>query len=153
MGKFTNLTLVLTIVFVLAVLSSCKKEEEKAVYIAKVDKKLFLAGQTSKNWQINKFISGGRDKTNTIPLCEVDDLKTFFVDTRYHENPNEFLCDTINDQLEIGRWSFSNNEQMLNLTINNETTTAEIQALTATSLVLKTYSQGVSEEYYYIPRD
>jgi hypothetical protein len=153
MKKVTRLSFVLSIVCVLSTLSACKKEEEKAVYIPKVDKKLFLAGQTSKNWQINKFISGGRDKTNTIPLCEIDDLKTFFVDTRYHENPNEFLCDTINDQLEIGLWNFSNNETVLNFTINNESSSKQINTLTASSLVLIIYTDGIKEETYYVPRD
>jgi hypothetical protein len=61
------------------------------------------------------------DITNTIPMCELDNIYYFFKGGKYIKDESDTKCQINDAQTTTGNWSFNNSNTGFNINLNNNT--------------------------------
>ncbi|MFT6844204.1 MAG: hypothetical protein ACJAUV_000378 [Flavobacteriales bacterium] len=150
MNRIFKSTLVMGVLSVFALTSSCKKDDNTSSGPSNSNT-ILLAGTYSKTWKVDKTFVNGADLTQFTDTCVNDDRITFYVDKRAINDGGELKCDSTETRVETATWSFSNNETELILAFENEMDTTKIKALTESSLQIIQSNDSLTMEVHFIP--
>ncbi len=113
--------------------SSCKKDKDNPTPStpAPQTKTQIL---TSHSWIAKSMVSNNVDFYPFMPACEKDNFLTFKANGTSTYDEGALKCDPSDPQVENGTWKFIANETKI---IIDNSDTAEVQTLTAETLVIK----------------
>jgi TusA-related sulfurtransferase len=141
-----NLLSILPFAFLL--LCACGEEKEEDPRPAKT------ALITGKNWNITHLSATKNGvnypgfNQNNLSACNLDDLLIFYPDLTYVNDEGPTKCNAAAPQIQQkGTWELLNNGTQIEVKLNNQTETQDIEKLTATELTL-TRSETRSDGNY-----
>jgi hypothetical protein len=155
MKKVFKSALLMSAIGIIALATSCTKEETTPTPTPAVTKTTLLAGTSSKSWKFDKFFIAGVDQT--IDTCDLDDFMSFYTTGVFIGDEGLIKCDSTSAQIETGTWNFTDSETKLNLMTGSDTVPdiATILGLTATNLniTISLDTNGTMGEFRYIPKN
>lgn len=129
---------------VMLMVTSCKKDDPVKT------PKDYLTGRDC--WKLVKFET--KDSTGAFvdasalfigtEACDIDDCNKFSADGKYEQNEGATKCDPSDTQVyTTGTWTLSSDSKKLTWVVDGETNEMDIQALTATDLIVSGSFSGL----------
>lgn len=143
--KKSNILLPLIAFLVLALASSCKKEDTNSPIPTETKTKFELL--TENNWVLTAYTLDGEDKFKDIPNCEKDNINKYLPNNDYLYDIGIDKCGNESQVRAISSWEFDNDETTLKradgynvkiIEINNNTLITEEKRLNGV-IALYTY--------------
>jgi hypothetical protein len=92
-----------------------------------------------KDWKIKSLVSDGKDITDVIPACSMDDIVMHFTNAgNGYSDEGTIKCETTDAQRNNLTWKLENNETRLVTTDSEGKDTFEIRSISASELKLET---------------
>lgn len=133
-----------SIVFLLSciILFSCQTKQDDSLVMSDLseaqDKVSVLAGEKSKEWEVEKYILNGKDIVPHLDNCVSDNLDIYFADHRFESVEGESKCKEDDPFItETGHWHF------------NEDTT-EIEVSTSKDFYILKLLELSPEKFHYL---
>ncbi len=103
--------IIITLSAIGLIFTACKKETKVITTNVIESKKNFLIKAPWKILKIEEqpnLTSPLTEITGQWDACELDDIQTFTEDNIYNYGAGASVCDTFDNQIEIGTWEFLN---------------------------------------------